>query len=135
MYARHNSIMIYHNDSHTMHCRLHSVQRSFWMLVLKRWFGGNISAPKVGCVNQALHGFREFELFKTRSNNYLNLWKMNKFALLQHVCNKCLQHLATTSTRLVFITLTVCISSDATNVCFTLHHNSLANAEVWRCIF
>ena len=32
------------------------------------------------------------------------------------------------------ITLT-CISSDATNVRTTLHHNSLANAEVWKCIF
>ena len=34
------------------------------------------------------------------SNNYWNLWKTNKFALLhQHVCNKCQQHLATSSTR------------------------------------
>ena len=37
-------------------------------------------------------------------------------------------------TTLFYITL-ACISSDATNVRFTLHHNSLANAEVWRCIF
>ena len=45
-------------------------------------------------VKQALHGFLEFELFKTRSNNYRNLWKTNNFALLhQHVCNKYLQHL------------------------------------------
>ena len=43
------------------------------------------------------HGFLEFELFKTRSNNYWNLWKTNNFALLhQHVCNK---YLATSSTR------------------------------------
>ena len=35
---------------------------------------------------------------KTKSNNYWNLWKTNKFAF-QHVCNKCLQHLATSSTR------------------------------------
>ena len=61
--------------------------------------GGNISAPKLGCVKQALHGFLEFELFKTRSNNYWNLWKTNNFTLLhQHVCNKYL-HLATSSTR------------------------------------
>ena len=40
-------------------------------------------------MKQALHGFLEFELFKTRSNNYWKLWKTNKFALLhQHVCNK-----------------------------------------------
>ena len=58
-----------------------------------------MSAPKRGCVKQALHGFLEFELFKTRSNNYWNLWKTNNFALLhQHVFNKYLQHLATFST-------------------------------------
>ena len=27
----------------------------------ERWFGGNVSASKVGWVNQALHGFLEFE--------------------------------------------------------------------------
>ena len=69
----------------------------------EHWFRGNISAPKVGSVDQALHGFLEFELYKTRSNNYLNLRKTNKFTLLhQHVCNKCLQHLATSSTRHYF---------------------------------
>ena len=112
-----------------------SVLSKCWFRTL---FGGNISAPKLGCVKQALHGFLEFELFKTRSNNYWNLWKTNKFALLhQHVCNKCLQHLATSSrayTIIFWITLT-CISSDATNVRFTLDDNSLVNAEVWRCIF
>ena len=54
----------------------------------------------VTCVKQALHGFLEFELFKTKSSNYRNLWKTNQLSLLhQHVCNKCLQHLATSSTR------------------------------------
>ena len=72
----------------------------FLNIGFERWFGGNISAPKRGCVKQALHRFLEFELFKTRSNNYWNLWKTNNFTLLhQHVCNKYLQHLATSSTR------------------------------------
>ena len=52
---------------------------SFMMFILVRGYS----------VNQALHGFLEFELFKTRSNNYLNLWKTNKFVFLhQHVCNR-----------------------------------------------
>ena len=72
----------------------------FLNIGFERWFGGNISAPKLGCVKQALHGFLEFELFKTRSNTYWNLWKTNNFALMhQHVCNKYLKHLATSSTR------------------------------------
>ena len=72
----------------------------FLNIGFERWFGGNISAPELGCGKQALYGFLEFELFKPRSNNYWNLWKTNNFALLhQHVCNKYLQHLATSSTR------------------------------------
>ena len=44
--------------------------------------------------------FLEFELFKTRSNNYWTLWKTNNFALLhQHVCNNKYLHLATSSKR------------------------------------
>ena len=71
----------------------------FLNIGLERWFGRNFSAPKRGCVKQALHGFLEFELFKTIFNNYWNLWKTNNFALLhQHVCNKYL-HLATSRTR------------------------------------
>ncbi len=71
----------------------------FLNIGLERWFGRNFSAPKRGCVKQALHGFLEFELFKTRFNNHWNLWKTNNFALLQqHVCNKYL-HLATSRTR------------------------------------
>ena len=35
----------------------------------------------------------------------------------------------------LFCIILTCISYDATNVRFTLQRNSLANAEVWRCIF
>ena len=97
-------------------------------------FGGNVSAAKVGCVNQALHGFLESELFKTRSNNYWNLWiRFIASARLQLM--SMWQQFATSSKRRSNCITLTCILSDATNVPFTLHHNSLANAEVWRCIF
>ena len=91
-----NSIMIFHMKCIVRYMVL-SVLSKYWFrtLVRRKHF-----CTKLGCVKQALHGFLEFELFKTRSNNYWNLWKTNNFALLhQHVCNKYLQHLATSSTR------------------------------------
>ena len=45
----------------------------------ERWFGGNISAPKHGCVKQALQGVLEFELFK---QDPTTTGTCNKFALL-----------------------------------------------------
>ena len=106
-----------------------SVLSKCWFLTR---FGGNISAPRHGCVKQALHGFLEFELFKTRPNNYWNLWKTKINLLYCISTSTTFGHFQYTT--LFCITLT-CNSSDATNFLFTLHHNSLANAEVWRCIF
>ena len=79
-----NIIMMYHIQCTVGYIVLSGLSK-FWFrtLVPRKHF-----CPKSRCVNQVLHGFLEFELFKTRSNNYLNLWKTNKFVFLhQHVCN------------------------------------------------
>ena len=74
-----NSIMIYHIQCIVGYIMLSVLSKCWFRTLIRR----NISASKVGCVNQALHGFLEFELVKTKSNNYLNLWKTNKITLLR----------------------------------------------------
>ena len=91
------------------------------------------SDDKVSCVNQALDRLIEYE---TRANKYS---RTDQFAH-RHVCNKCLQHLATSSTCHSCITWD-CISSlmqamlSPGTLSHLLHHNPLTNTEVWRCLF
>ena len=89
----------------------------------ERWFGGNISAPKHGYMKQALEGVLEFELFK-QDQTTTGTCVINSLYCISNIIRY---------TPLFCIALT-CISSDVANVCFTMHHNSLANAEVLTCI-
>ena len=124
-YVATNSIMII---SHAMHCTLNSAQRSFEILV------SNVGSPET-----FLH--QNLVVLNRHYMDSLNLNCLKQDPTTIGTCGRiiitslyCISTfainiyiLATSSTRHSCITLT-CISSDATNVRSTLHHNSLANA-------
>ena len=93
----------------------------FLNIGFERWFGGNISAPKLGCVKQALHGFLELNCLKqdpttigtcgrlitllycisTFAININNIWPLPVHdTILHHIdlyfiwCNQCPLHTA-----------------------------------------
>ena len=125
-----NSIMI----SHTMHYNIYIgyITAFFLKVGFECWFGGNVHVTKVGCANHALHYQDPLNLNCLNQDPCTTTGTcgrlINKFALLhRHIWDKCLKHLATSSTRNYFAPHSLtCISSDAINVLFTLHHNSLA---------